>query len=214
MDPDAPSQPLRISGTVDGRVAALTNLVAVARPDVAAAKHSGPTQGYAFDTAIEVNGLHTVCVNAANLGAGAPVRINCATVQIGPPPLTPAQIAAHSPSGALEAAGAVDANNLRVRGWASDPDNLGYPLTVQAYVDGIAHSPVQATLPRPDLAGNDKAGAKSGYRLHPVGAGRRAQRLPVGHQHRHRRQPIARLPDAGHPGGGGADRSGCRHRRR
>jgi NlpC/P60 family len=173
IDPDAPSQPLRISATVDGRVAALANLAAVARPDVAAAKHSGPTQGYAFDTVIAVNGLHTVCVNAANLGAGAPVQINCAKVQIGPPPLTPAQIAAHSPSGALEAAGAVDANNMRVRGWASDPDNLGYPLTVQAYVDGIAHSPVRATLPRPDLAGNDKAGANSGYDftlLVPTGA--------------------------------------------
>jgi len=163
VDPDALSQPLRISATVDGRVAAVTNLVAEARPDVVAVKHSGPTPGYTFDTAIAVNGLHTVCVNAANIGAGAPVQINCASVRIGPPPLTPAQIAAHSPSGALEAAGAVNANSMRVRGWASDPDNLGYPLTVQAFVDGVAHSPVQASLPRPDLAGNDKAGANSGY---------------------------------------------------
>lgn len=172
IDPDAPTQPLGISATVDGRVAALTNLAAEARPDVAAAKNSGPNQGYSFDTVIPANGLHSVCVNAANVGAGAPVRLRCASVRVGPPPLTPAQIAAHSPAGALEAAGALDANTMRVRGWASDPDNLGYPLTVQAFVDGVAHSPVQASVSRPDLAGNDKAGANPGYAFNlAVGTG-------------------------------------------
>ncbi|HEU5269236.1 MAG TPA: C40 family peptidase [Jatrophihabitans sp.] len=163
VDPDAPSQPLPISATVDGRVAALSNLTAQPRPDVAAAMHSGPDQGYTFDTVIATNGQHTVCVNAANVGAGAPVRLGCSTVQVGPPPLTPAQIAAHSPSGALEAAGAVTSTDLRVRGWASDPDNLGYPLTVQAFVDGVGHTPVRADVARPDLAGNPKAGGNSGY---------------------------------------------------
>ena len=163
VDPDSPGQPLAVSATVDGRVAALSDLVTEVRPDVAAAMHSGPNQGYAFDTVIAANGLHTVCVNAANVGAGAPVQIGCASVQVGPPPLTPAQIAAHSPSGALEAAGAVSATDLRVRGWASDPDNLGYPLVVQAFVDGVAHTPVRANLARPDLAGNTKAGGNSGY---------------------------------------------------
>jgi hypothetical protein len=130
---------------------------------VAAALHSGPDQGYTFDTVIAANGLHTVCVDAANLGAGAPVQLGCASVRVGPPPLTPAQILAHSPSGALEAAGAVDATTMRVRGWASDPDNLGYPLMVQAFVDGVAHTPVPANLARPDLAGNSKAGGNPGY---------------------------------------------------
>jgi hypothetical protein len=163
VDPDAPSQPLQIGATVDGRVAALSNVAAVARPDVAAVLHSGPTQGFSFDTVIGTNGMHTVCVVATNLGAGAPVQIGCASVRVGPAPLTPAQIAAHSPSGALEAAGAVSATDLRVRGWASDPDNLGYPLVVQAYVDGMPHTPMRANLPRPDLAGNTKAGANPGY---------------------------------------------------
>ncbi|MFL6164267.1 MAG: C40 family peptidase [Jatrophihabitantaceae bacterium] len=163
IDPDAPTQPLSITATVDGRVAALTDLVAVARPDVAAAQQSGPNQGFGFNTVIAVNGLHTLCVNAANLGAGAPVQIRCASVRIGPPPLTPAQIAAHSPAGALEAAGALSANSMRVRGWASDPDDLNAALSVQAFVDGIAHTPVQANLPRPDLADNTKAGPNPGY---------------------------------------------------
>ena len=163
VDPDAPSQPLQISAVVDGRIATVTDLATEARPDVAAAVHSGPNQGYSFDTVIPTNGTHTVCVDAANVGAGAPVQIGCASVLIGPPPLTPAQIAAHSPSGALEATGAVNANDIKVRGWASDPDNLGYPLMVQAYVDGVAHTPVQANLARPDLAGNTKAGGNSGY---------------------------------------------------
>ena len=163
VDPDAPSQPLAISATVDGRVAALSGLATQTRPDVAAAMHSGPDQGYTFSTVIAANGQHTVCVNAANVGAGVPVQLGCATVQVGPPPLTPAQIAAHSPAGALEAAGAVNARDIRVRGWASDPDNLGYPLVVQAWVDGVAHTPVPANLARPDLAGNAKAGGNSGY---------------------------------------------------
>jgi hypothetical protein len=163
VDPDAPSQPLSISATVDGRVAVLANLTAEARPDVAAAMQSGPNQGYSFTTVIPTNGLHTVCVNAANVGAGVPVQVGCASVRIGPPPLTPAQIAAHSPAGALEAAGAVNAYDMRVRGWASDPDNLGVPLMVQAWVDGVAHTPVRANLARPDLAGNAKAGGNSGY---------------------------------------------------
>jgi hypothetical protein len=163
IDPDSTSQPLTISATVDGRVVRLTDLAAVARPDVAAAKQSGPNQGYTFNTVIGVNGMHTLCVNAANIGAGAPAQIGCAAVRVGPPPLTPAQIAAHSPAGALEAAAAVTGTSLRVRGWASDPDNLAAPVTVQTFIDGLAHTPVRATLPRPDLAGNDKAGPNPGY---------------------------------------------------
>jgi hypothetical protein len=124
---------------------------------------SGPNQGFTFNTVIAVNGLHTLCVNAANVGDGAPAQISCAAVRIGPPPLTPAQILAHSPAGALEAAAAVSGTTLQVRGWASDPDNLAAPVTVVAYVDGIPHTPVRATLPRPDLAGNAKAGPNPGY---------------------------------------------------
>ncbi|HTZ42715.1 MAG TPA: C40 family peptidase [Jatrophihabitans sp.] len=171
IDPDALSQPLRISATLDGRVTPLTGLAAVARPDVAAAKHSGPNAGFRFGTSA-ANGQHTLCVIGANLGPGAPAQIGCATVQVGPPPLTPAQIAAHSPHGALEASGALTATSMRVRGWATDPDNKNYPLVVVAYVDGVAHTPVRANVARPDLSGNQAAGPNAGYAFNlAVGAG-------------------------------------------
>ncbi|HEX2902340.1 MAG TPA: NlpC/P60 family protein [Jatrophihabitans sp.] len=162
VDPDAASTPLRIMASVDGNAVAPAGLAAVARPDVAAVVHSGPMQGYRFTLTL-TNGQHQVCTGAANVGPGAPNNLGCATVQIGQPAPTPAQVAAHSPTGKLEAAAAVNAHMLSVRGWASDPDNRGYPLVVVGYTDGVAHTPMRASLPRPDLAGNPAAGANSGF---------------------------------------------------
>lgn len=162
VDPDAANTPLRILATVDGRASSPAGLVAVARPDVATAQHAGPKQGYQFTLTL-ANGQHSVCTAAANLGPGAPNNLGCTTVQVGPIKPTPAQIAAHSPVGALEAASGANATTLSVRGWATDPDNKNYPLVVVAYVDGVAHTPVRATLARPDLAGNPAAGAHSGF---------------------------------------------------
>ena len=56
-----------------------------------------------------------------------------------------------------------NANLLSVRGWATDPDNKNYPVMVVAYTDGVGHTPVRATLARPDLAANKAAGAHSGF---------------------------------------------------
>jgi len=162
VDPDLPTQPLQVYALLDGTVAKLTSSSPVARPDVQAARRAGPNQGFALSLTA-ADGPHTLCVDAVNLGAGAPSVIGCRQVQVGQPPLTPAQIAAHSPTGALEAASAVNANSLQVRGWASDPDNKGYGLVVAPYVDGIPHTPMRATLSRPDLAGNLKAGSNPGY---------------------------------------------------
>jgi cell wall-associated NlpC family hydrolase len=163
IDPDQPTLPLPITATVDGKAAALAGLTTVARPDVQVAKLAGPDQGYRFTTVIAVNGLHTVCVTAGNLGPGVSTQIGCSTIRIGPAPLTPAQIAAHSPSGALQSATALGATGIRLTGWASDPDNRGYPLTVVAYTEGAAHTPVRASLPTPALAAGQQAGANAGF---------------------------------------------------
>lgn len=162
VDPDAPTTPLRIMVSVDGTAVAPTGLTAVARPDVATAQHAGPSQGYQFTLAL-TNGQHSICTGAANLGAGAPNNLGCVSVQVGPVTPTPAQIAAHSPTGALEATSAVNANMLSVRGWATDPDNKNYPLVVVAYTDGVAHTPMRANLARPDLGGNAAAGPNAGF---------------------------------------------------
>jgi hypothetical protein len=162
-DPDNLSQPLAISATVDGKPAVLASTQPQSRPDVVLVKHTGPNQGYLLTTTVTADGLHTVCTTAANLSVGNPTRLGCAIVRIGPVPLTPAQIAAHSPSGALQGAWAESATSLRVIGWASDPDDRTVSLTVVGYLDGASARTVQAGIARPDLLAAKLAGANAGY---------------------------------------------------
>lgn len=162
-DPDNLSQPLTISATVDSKPAVLTSAQQRSRPDVVLVKHTGPNQGYLLTTTVTANGLHTVCTTAANLSVGNPTRLGCAIVRIGPVPLTPAQIAAHSPSGALDAAWAESATSLRVSGWASDPDDRARPLLVVGYLDGTSARTVQADIPTPALLAIKLTGANAGY---------------------------------------------------
>jgi cell wall-associated NlpC family hydrolase len=171
MDPDAPSTPLTIRARVDGVVAPLTGLAAVSRPDVAAAKHAGPKQGFQFSTVL-INGSHELCVEASNVGLGGPNTIFCTRVQIGPPAPTAAQVAAQSPAGTLEVASAVNTGLIRVRGWTSDPNNRMYPVAVVGYIDGQVHTTYRANLARPDLATNKAAGPNSGFSIdYAVGSG-------------------------------------------
>ncbi|HJQ00578.1 MAG TPA: C40 family peptidase [Jatrophihabitans sp.] len=160
VDPDDLSRPLAITATVDGKPAVLTSAQQQSRPDVVLVKHAGPNQGYLLTTTVTANGLHTVCTTAANLSVGNPTRLGCAIVRIG---LTPAQIAAHSPSGALDAAWAESAASLRVTGWASDPDDRTRPLLVVGYLDGASARTVEAGIARPDLLAAKLAGANAGY---------------------------------------------------
>ncbi|HET6209142.1 MAG TPA: hypothetical protein VFD94_02105, partial [Jatrophihabitans sp.] len=171
-DPDNLSQPLAITATVDGKPAVLTSAQAQSRPDVVLVKHTGPNQGYLLTTTVTANGLHTVCSSAANLSVGNPTTLGCAIVRVGPVPLTPAQIAAHSPSGALDSARAESATSLRVTGWASDPDDRNQPLSVVGYLDGNAARTVPAGIARPDLVVAKLAGPNAGYSFAvPTGAG-------------------------------------------
>lgn len=160
FDPDSLSQPLKVTATVDGHSVTPTKAVSYARPDVAKLKHVGPSQGYQLSIAV-ANGLHTLCTTATNLWVGADKRLGCSTMQIGP--LSAAQLAAHSPSGALESAAAESASSLRVNGWASDPDSLATSLNVVGYLDGNSVRTVAASLSRPDLVASKKAGAHPGF---------------------------------------------------
>ncbi|MEO6702883.1 MAG: C40 family peptidase [Jatrophihabitantaceae bacterium] len=162
-DPDSLSQPLTITAAVDHHAAVLTKAVPQPRPDVAAAHHTGPNQGYLLTTTIAANGLHLVCTTAANVSVGLNHDLGCAVIRIGPVPLTPAQIAAHSPSGAVESAVAESATGLRVNGWASDPDNRLHSLLVVGYLDGNSARTVAANLSRPDLVASKQAGLAAGF---------------------------------------------------
>ena len=161
LDPDVPNQPLKMMATVDGKPAG-SGSVPGARADVARVHHSGPNQGYALST-VTPNGIHTMCAIATNLAAGANRTLGCAAVRVGPPPLTAAQIAAHSPSGAVEQIAAVATTGVRLTGWASDPDNRAAPVTIAAYLDGVQVLRLPANRARPDLVAARKAGAAAGY---------------------------------------------------
>src|SRR5919112_5728063 len=74
-DPDDLQQPLTVRGLVDGVVVG-EQVTAVARPDVVAARFTGPTPGFAMSLPA-VPGSHTVCVKAVNIGAGADSTFRC-----------------------------------------------------------------------------------------------------------------------------------------
>lgn len=163
-DPDSLAQPLKITATRDGVAAVLTSATVVARPDVAYARHTGPKPGYSLTITL-ANGAHRVCTTATNLAVGVDKLLGCRSVWVGPPPPTPAQIAAESPVGALESARAVSATSISVTGWASDPDNRATSLKVVAYLDGSAVATVTAAVPRPDLVVSQHTGPDAGYSL-------------------------------------------------
>ena len=71
-DPDALSQPLAITATVDGKAAVLTSAKTQSRPDVVQVKHTGPNQGYLLTSTVTANGLHTVLHHRGQPVGGQP----------------------------------------------------------------------------------------------------------------------------------------------
>ena len=161
-DPDSLAQPLKITATRDGVAAVITSAKVVARPDVVWARHTGPTPGFSLTTTLS-NGSHRVCTTATNIGVGVNKLLGCRSIWVGPPPPTAAEIAAQSPSGALESARATSATSIQLTGWASDPNNRATSLKVVAYLDGSAAATVTANVPRPDLVTSRGTGPAAGY---------------------------------------------------
>jgi cell wall-associated NlpC family hydrolase len=165
-DPDDLQQPLTVLGLVDGVVVG-QQVTAVARPDVVAARFTGPTPGYAMSLPA-VPGSHTVCVTAVDIGAGANFTMRCWNVVVPVPPgtiPTAAQIAAESPMGYLDTATA-SGNTVTLTGWAADPDSLSQPLKITVTRDGVAAVITSATVvARPDVVYARHTGPKPGFSL-------------------------------------------------
>jgi len=161
-DPDNLTQPLKILAGHDGSPATVTSAKVVSRPDIALAQNVGDNQGFSVTITLST-GNHLVCAAATNIGVGVNRQLGaCLKLYVG---YTAAQIAAHSPSGALEAARTQSATNLGVRGWASDPDNRAASIQVVAYLDGKAAITATAAIPRPDLVESQQVGPAAGYSL-------------------------------------------------
>jgi len=168
-DPDNLAQPLKILAGHDGSPATVTSAKVVSRPDIALSQHVGDNQGFSVTITLST-GNHLVCAAATNISIGVNRQLGpCLTLYVG---YTAAQIAAHSPSGALEAARTQSATALGVRGWASDPDNRAVSLQVMAYLDGKLALTATASVPRPDLLDSQQVGPAAGYSLSiPAAAG-------------------------------------------
>jgi cell wall-associated NlpC family hydrolase len=165
-DPDNLRQSLTVRGSVDGVVVG-QQVTAVARPDVVAARFTGPTPGFAMSLPANP-GSHTVCVTALNIGAGANTTLRCWNVVV-PVPAgaipTAAQLAAESPFGYLDTATA-SGNTVTLTGWAADPDSLAQPLKITATSDGVAAVITSATVvARPDVVYARHTGPTPGYSL-------------------------------------------------
>ncbi len=137
LDADAPTTPLTVQVTIDGK---LSTLVAdKPRADVARTHpHTGTLHG--FDaTYAAAQGTHRVCVTAVNVGYGTNTAFGCRTVLLDDRPV--AELDAPT----------VSSGALHVRGWAFDRDAPTTPLTVTLRIDSGAPLTLTADITRTDI---------------------------------------------------------------
>lgn len=132
VDPDT-AAPIKVTITADG----------IARTTLLANGAAGPKPGHAFAAQVPLgNGRHTVCA----------IGINTAFGTGNSPPACAQVILNFNPYGHLDAVGrAGNTTNLRLAGWAIDPDTTA-PISVLATVDGKPDGTFVANLPRADVA--------------------------------------------------------------
>jgi hypothetical protein len=162
-DPDTGSS-IPVHVYVDG---AFHSVVADQRREDVAAVHPsfGPDRGF-VGVIGATPGPHSVCAYAINDNLVGPHRpLGCRTVVIPQPNATP-------PIGSLDVV-SVQGGNVRVAGWALDPDG-GEPIPVHVYVGGAGTATI-ADSERVDLpAALPGRGPNHGFDLTlPIGAGAR-----------------------------------------
>ena len=150
IDYDAPLSAVPIQVTVDGRSSTLT----ANRPSAAAAAwlpSAGSAHGFSASLPV-AQGSHQVCVTYLNIGPGLDRPAGCRTVTL-----------AERPVGSFVPITRTG-DELRVVGWAYDPDAPATRLAVQVSIDGGAAHIVSAGISRPDLARvHPQAGPNHGF---------------------------------------------------
>jgi hypothetical protein len=137
IDPDTVA-PVRVHMYVDGRaVAGLT--ADIPRADVLLA-YPPATANHGFEwTATLPAGRHEICAYAINLGPGSTnPNLGCRTVTLGGPPVGQVESMTVAPG------------EVRVQGWAIDPDTVD-PVSVHVWVDGAYATAATANVSRPDV---------------------------------------------------------------
>lgn len=132
--------PIGIEVVIDGRRAA-TGSTGLARADVVRANPSvAANGGFRIDVAVGP-GPQRICVRAVNVGPGfGDTEIGCSTV------LVPTG----NPFGFLEDTRPLSLSEIRVKGWAIDPDTAD-PVAVHVYVNGSFAGSAVADRRRTDV---------------------------------------------------------------
>lgn len=138
LDPDT-AAPIDVMVSVQSK--AVAHRASLSRPDVAVAHPAhGPNHGFDVRSPALPPGPNDVCVWAVNVGNGTRDRaLGCRTVVTG----------SDSAIGSFDAVGQSGTRQVRVEGWAYDPDAPGSSV-VTVTVDGAAHR-VDADLFRDGL---------------------------------------------------------------
>lgn len=146
---------------VDGKRVTRTS-TAIARPKVAKRNHTGPTPGFDLSVRVPSSGVHTVCAVVDNFGPLGVARVlKCVVTPLGTR-LSSAQVAAHSPYGAITRVSA-SSSTMRLTGWAAEPDFRTGRIVTVLYVDGRSAATVatRAASTQQRAAGAGKRGAFS-----------------------------------------------------
>ena len=151
IDPDT-ADPIDVHVYVDAKIAGGTRADR-ARSDVGALfPASGPNHG--FDASFAAApGPHNVCAYAINDGPADHTFLGCKTMTVTPKDSTP-------PVGAVDVV-ARSNGNVRVAGWALDPDDNA-PIAVHVYV-GTSGTAVTADRSRADVQAALNRGDRHGY---------------------------------------------------
>ena len=148
LDPDTTAS-IRVHVYVDGKFVRQV-VASTTRTDVAAAHGKGAAHGYDV-TVPAADGQHQVCVYALDATGGANPQIGCRAVSVNN----------KAPIGSVDDASSVQ-GQLRVRGWALDPDTTA-SIRTDVYVDGTFVRAVVASNARPDVATAYGKGAAHGF---------------------------------------------------
>jgi hypothetical protein len=136
LDPDT-SASVDIHIYVDGALALVTR-ADDPRSDVNAIYH-GYGSAHGFDVTLALGpGRRDICVYAINQGSGSNILLGCGGVNV-----------ASVPIGALDVVQR-QGSNVRVAGWAIDPD-VTRPIDVHVYADGALLTSLLADDPRTDI---------------------------------------------------------------
>ncbi len=154
-DPNLPNGPLSVHVYANGQyVASIT--ANKSRTDVASANPGyGTNLGYDSTVALPTGGgTVNVCTYAINAGAGnTNTRLGCKSVSVRNP----------NPFGAFDSA-STTTGQVRVRGWAADPNLPNGPLSVHVYANGQYVASITANKSRTDVASaNPGYGTNLGY---------------------------------------------------